>query len=395
MPHVKPLKDVLLESARPVFLFGSTPPKEGTSIDEGKETCKKFAMRSAVLATDGFIVYDIQDEGKRTTLDRPFPFRKTMDPALYASFFPSISGKDCIVYKHVSESETKDYDNWLDNACGNLHHTCFTLVGAASSSEQHKSIGILGAATRTNLRQNVAFGCVCIPERHMIKKNEDVNMFSKATLGAQWFITQGIFDAEHAIKTINDYSKLCRDKNVVPKKVILTFAPCGRQKTMTFIKWLGMHVPESVEKSILESTDPVHTSITILNDILKKILEHTGGSGVPLGLNVESLSIFKEEINGAHELFQILQTTLLNGHGSPWAIRWLYVRNPSSPRPYYSDSRPDSREGSTKGGKNYIAIGDSESTLKVNTTAINSNNLMMVTLAFVLGMVLGGKVLPR
>ena len=28
--------------------------------------------------------------------------------------------------------------------------------------------------------------------------------------------------------------------------------------------------------------------------------------GVPLGLNVESLSIFKEEINGAHELFQVL-----------------------------------------------------------------------------------------
>ena len=62
-----------------------------TTIEEAKETCKKFATRSAVLATDGFIVYDIQDEGKRTTLERPFPFRKTMDPALYASIFPAIS----------------------------------------------------------------------------------------------------------------------------------------------------------------------------------------------------------------------------------------------------------------------------------------------------------------
>ena len=35
----------------------------------------KFATRSATLATDGFIVYDIQDEGGRTTIERPFPFR--------------------------------------------------------------------------------------------------------------------------------------------------------------------------------------------------------------------------------------------------------------------------------------------------------------------------------
>ena len=35
----------------------------------------KFASRSATLATDGFIVYDIQDEGGRTTTERPFPFR--------------------------------------------------------------------------------------------------------------------------------------------------------------------------------------------------------------------------------------------------------------------------------------------------------------------------------
>ena len=69
------LSDVLRDSSRPVFLFGLVPPREGTSIEKARETCAKFAARSAVLATDGFIVYDIQDEDGRTTLERPFPFR--------------------------------------------------------------------------------------------------------------------------------------------------------------------------------------------------------------------------------------------------------------------------------------------------------------------------------
>ena len=97
------LLDALQNSSRPVFLFGSTPPRDGTSIEKAKETCAKvrnevcfsqyfiavfqvltvfcmvssfkFATRSATLATDGFIVYDIQDEGGRTTTERPFPFR--------------------------------------------------------------------------------------------------------------------------------------------------------------------------------------------------------------------------------------------------------------------------------------------------------------------------------
>ena len=48
-------------------------------------------------------------------------------------------------------------------------------------------------------------------------------------------------------------------------------------------------------------------------------------SGVPLGLNVESVSIVKEEIDGAHTLFQLLQVQMLNAAGSPWAVRWFSV----------------------------------------------------------------------
>jgi sRNA-binding carbon storage regulator CsrA len=130
------------------------------------------------------------------------------------------------------------------------------------------------------------------------------------------------------VSLLNSYGDLCRQKKVVPKKVVLTFAPCGREKTMTFIKWLGMHVPAEVESRILSSADPVQESVKVLTEVLVTVLAQTGGSGVPLGINVESLSIFREEIDAAHALFQKLQATLLTSYGSPWAVRWFHVDRP-------------------------------------------------------------------
>ena len=321
------LVDALRDSSRPVFLFGSTPPKEGTSSEKAHETCLKFASRSSALATDGFIVYDIQEEGGRTSTERPFPFRKTMDAALYASFFPSVSGKQCLVYKCVVEEREEKFQQWLDNATGPLGHRALNLVGGASSSVSYGGPTLESAGQLVKEKDNCAFGCVCIPERHTKKGNENENMFRKMTLGAEWFITQGIFASEPTIKLLHEYGDVCRRNKEPAKKVVLTFAPCGRAKTMTFVKWLGMHVPEEIEQRIFSSASPVQESVDILCELLKSILEGTKGSGVPIGINVESLSIFKEEIDAAHELFQRLQTILLNSNGSPWSVRWFFVNN--------------------------------------------------------------------
>jgi hypothetical protein len=325
MYHIEQLSDSLKDSRRPSFLFGSTPPREGTTEEKARESCAKFASRSAVLATDGFIVYDIQDEAGRTEMERPFPFRKTMDAALYASYFQGACGKQCVVYKCVVEKSLENFSEWLDNACNAYGHNAFTLVGAPTSSREYKGPSLVEAGMHTQARDDCDFGCVCIAERHTKKGNEDENMMRKTRAGAEWFITQGIFDAGPLIKLLHDYGALCKKEGVVPRKVILTFAPCGRPKTMTFIKWLGMSVPDSVEKRILEADSPVEESCKLLNELLVTILQESAGSGVPLGLNVESLSIFKEEINAAHTVFQTLQATLLNSRGSPWAVRWFCV----------------------------------------------------------------------
>ena len=320
------LSNALQDPSRPVFLFGLTPPREGTSEQAAIEACVKFASRSAVLATDGFIVYDIQDEEGRTTVPRPFPFRKTMDPAWYASLFPKVAGKQCVVYKCVVEESVEKFNEWLNNAYTTYGHKTFNLVGAPTSSKEYSGATLAQAAECVNkLSEDSSFGCVSIPERHTAKGNENLNMIRKVGFGANWFITQGIYSEGAIIRLLNEYGDECKAQGISPKKIILTFAPCGRPKTMQFIKWLGMHVPDEVEHRIMNAKEPVLESVELLCELLVKILEQTHSSGVPLGINVESLSIFKDEINASHSLFQRLQMILLNSLGSPWAVRWFFV----------------------------------------------------------------------
>ena len=93
-----------------------------------------------MLATDGFIVYDIQDEAGRTTVERPFPFKKTLDASWYASLFLQNTGKHCVVYKSVVEDSLNGFDGWIDEAVNKYGHHCFNLVGAPTHRDNIKDL---------------------------------------------------------------------------------------------------------------------------------------------------------------------------------------------------------------------------------------------------------------
>lgn len=86
-----------------------------------------------------------------------------------------------------------------------------------------------------------------------------------------------------------------------------------------------MNVPADTEKAILEAANPVMTSVELLCDMCAKILLETKASGVPLGISVESVSIFREEIDATHELFRRTQALMLDDQGIPWSVRWSHV----------------------------------------------------------------------
>lgn len=283
------------------------------------------------MATDGFIVYDIQEEPGRAGMPRPFPFRRLTDSSAYAALLARTSGKQCLVYKCVADEQ---FDHWIQQASQVHGHSAVNLVGRASSDGTYVGPTISEAMEKVQKRDDLKFGCVCIAERHTLESakargkdypTEHFNMLRKQKAGAQWFISQAVYDTEPTIRLLKDYAALCRQHGIVPKKVVLTFAPVSRIKTMNFIKWLGVNVPPKTEAQILEAETPVDKSVEILCDHLKHILQECAGIGVPLGVSCESVSIYKAEIDGVHELFRQLQGILLDSRGSPWKVTWVEV----------------------------------------------------------------------
>lgn len=341
-----PLSSRLADPARPVFLLGDVPPGEGTPPGKAQSIADKFMRRSQTLASDGFIVYDIQDEPGRSDADRPFPFRRLMDSSAHAALLSRSSGKQCLVYKCVAD---KEFDGWLERAATDHGHSAINLVGRATSGEAYEGptlpeameiVSERAQASRGGTRGAAAvrFGCVCISERHTLEAaakrgkpypTEHQNMLRKQKAGADWFISQAVYDPEPTIRLLKDYAALCREQGVTPRKVVLTFAPVSRKKTMNFIKWLGVNVPPETEARILEAERPVDASVELLCDMLRTILSECSGVGVPLGVSCESVSIYKAEIDGVHELFRRLQGILLDGRGSPWKVQWVEVMPPA------------------------------------------------------------------
>ena len=153
----------LLDPNTPTFLFGCTPPSSKLIPAKVAKVVKKFVERGRVLAVDGFIVYDVQDESCRTSDKRPFPFRTLHDSSWYAGLITSEAGKSCIVYKAAPCDP--NFDDWLSDSVTKDGHTALTVVGAPSSKCKHLGPSTKAACQQVNKLSNVHFGCVCIAER--------------------------------------------------------------------------------------------------------------------------------------------------------------------------------------------------------------------------------------
>jgi hypothetical protein len=74
--------------------------------------------------------------------------------------------------------------------------------------------------------------------------------------------------------------------------------------------WLGISVPQASKYRILDAANPLNESIKICRDNLQQILLHCAGLDIPLGLNVESLTNRREEIDASIRLFRLLKATM-------------------------------------------------------------------------------------
>jgi hypothetical protein len=149
-----------------------------------------------------------------------------------------------------------------------------------------------------------------IAERHDAQRSEAARLLAKGLEGCRYFISQTVYHAPPTQRLLADYVRDCRGAGTAPKRVILTFAPCGREKTLAFIRWLGVNVTPDTERSILGAANPLAKSIEICRDNLRRILDAAYTNQVPLGVNVESVSINRDEIDASIDLFHALNEVM-------------------------------------------------------------------------------------
>ena len=245
------LRARLADRREPVFLYGTTPPRSGATAAQVNEAAEKLAARVRPLALDGLVVYDIQDESGRTSQPRPFPFIGTVDPRRYATLLRERTGLTPITYKALGGMAEAPWQAWLvESAQADLR--VVSVVGRPTSGVRYPLA--LARAVRLAAEHPARFtvGGVAIAERHTEERSEAARLLAKAVEGCAYFISQTVYHA----------------------------------------------------------ASPLAKSIEICRDNLRRILDQPYAADIPLGVNVESVSINRDEIDASIDLCHALREVM-------------------------------------------------------------------------------------
>jgi 5,10-methylenetetrahydrofolate reductase len=297
-----------IESRRAgICLYGLAPPKAATAPEQLQEIVARQLERLATLRVDGLVIYDIQDEGARTAAPRPFPFLPTLDPEVYAHAHLAPLAVPKVVYRCVNRDTRESFDRWLSDTQAAAAPRLAVLVGAPSQKER---AGLALADAYPLARQHapdLVLGGIAIAERHARRHDEHVRILAKSAEGCRFFVTQAVYDVTASKSLLSDYALTLRERGGAPVPIILTFSPCGSVKTLEFMKWLGVHFPRWLENDLRSAPDLLATSLDLCERIFAEVWDYARDKGVPLGVNIESVSIRKAEIEASVELLRRLQ----------------------------------------------------------------------------------------
>src|SRR5258706_7671701 len=304
------LKSKLLDPKETVLLNGRTRAGQGPPEDQGSAAAEKLGARLATLPADGLVVYDIQDEAGRTSEPRPFPFTGTIDPRAYSRLLAKRLGIPAITYKSLGEMTEPAWRAWLAEARGEFAIDFLSIVGRPTSGIRYPLPLSRAIRIAAEPSTGLTVGGVVIAERHSSKRSEAARMLAKTLEGCGYFISQTVYHSPPTHRLRRDYLRDCRGAGVQPRRVVLTFSPCARAKTLAFIRWLGVKVSPETERSILDAPSPLAKTIEICRDNLRRILDHPYAAALPLGVTAESVSINRDEIDASVDLFHTLREVL-------------------------------------------------------------------------------------
>ncbi|MFT3705637.1 MAG: methylenetetrahydrofolate reductase [Agriterribacter sp.] len=291
-----------------LLLYGITPPKSETGSMQVGVIVEKTIERLIPLDLDALIVYDVQDESGRTPVRRPFPFIKAHDPFWFARTYLGDLKVPKIIYRPAGKFSKQELTRWLDGLREYQFYPVF--VGVPAPGDPVKTSLPEAYQLWSQHANHSVLGAVTIPERHSVLNDEVKRMTSKMEGGVSYFISQCVFNLQYAKKLAEDLHFGCRQNNIKIPTIIFTLTACGSEKTLRFLEWLGVHIPEALKQEFKNADNMLEKSVQVCLDIAMKLAEVCTSLSIPFGFNIESVAIRKEEIEASVYMLQEIAVML-------------------------------------------------------------------------------------
>jgi Methylenetetrahydrofolate reductase len=280
-----------------ILLYGITPPKAQVEPQRVIEIAEKTLARLYDLDIDALVVYDVQDESARTTEERPFPFLSAHDPFEFAKNHLHSLEIPKIIYRPAGKFTQEELGIWIEDV---VAHGFFPVFVGVPAPDFMPITSLPEAyAIWRNHQENSVVGAVMIPERHAVLNDEDLRILDKMSSGVSYFISQCVFNVDYAKRVIDDLTKTCTERNIELPTIIFTLTACGSIKTLHFMEWLGIHIPEELKDEFKASENILEKSVDVCLTIAEELISYCSAKGVPFGFNIESVAIRKDEIEAS------------------------------------------------------------------------------------------------
>lgn len=288
--------------------YGLTPPKATTAEERQRAIAALQTARVNALGVDALVLYDLQDESSRTALARPFPFIETIDPADYAADHLRGVTAPKIVYQSVTRRDVPALRRSLQAL--QARGQAVVLVGAPSREGAAGTKLSDAYALRTAEAPALPLGGIVIAERHEARGSEVDRVLAKRAQGCAFFISQTVYAVTSTKNLLSDLHYRCQRDGVAVPPVLVTLSPCGSLRTLEFMRWLGVSVPRWLENELLHSADILETSVRVSVSLFEELSQFARDKGIPLGANVESVSLGRAEIDASVELTKQVRRVL-------------------------------------------------------------------------------------
>lgn len=316
------LKDKILNKDTGLVFYSFSPPKITTEEERILAIAERQKQWLSGLDLDGLILYDIQDESSRTNEERTYPFIPTIAPEIYSKRYLADINIPKIIYKSIANHRREQFADWLSH---NKELEYAVFVGASSQQQvRETSFSLLDAyELGQQISGNLLLGGVTIPERHGKKGDEHLRIFSKKAQGCRFFISQCVYNLNDTKNLLSDYYYSTQENGQDMAPIIFTLAPCGSLKTLQFMQWLGIQVPRWLYNDLKNSKDILEASIRTTAHIASEILDYARTKSIPVGFNIESISMKKEEIEASGVLLNRVADMLKPERGSTESLPLL------------------------------------------------------------------------